>query len=40
LRAVDAKADEGTAARDIPEDLSEQLERLAARLNAAPGFSD
>jgi len=38
LRAVDAVADEGVAARDIPEELPEQLERLAARLNAARGF--
>jgi hypothetical protein len=40
LRAVDALDDEGAAARDIPEDLPEQLERLAARLNAARGFSN
>ena len=39
LRAVDALGDEGAAAGDIPEDLPEQLERLAARLNAARGFS-
>jgi hypothetical protein len=38
LRAVDAVADEGVAARDIPEELPEQLERLAERLNAARGF--
>jgi len=40
LRAIDAMADEGAAARDIPEELPEELERLAARLNAARGFSD
>jgi hypothetical protein len=39
LRAVDAIADEGLAARDIPEDLPEQLEQLAARLSAARGFA-
>jgi hypothetical protein len=38
LRAMDALADEGLAARDIPEDLPEQLEQLAARVNAARGF--
>jgi hypothetical protein len=39
LRAIDAMADEGAAARDIPEDLPAELERLAARLSAARGFS-
>jgi hypothetical protein len=39
LRAMDALADESAAAKDIPEDLPGQLERLAARLNAARGFS-
>jgi hypothetical protein len=38
LRAIDAVADEGAAARDIPDDLPEQLERLVARINAARGF--
>jgi hypothetical protein len=38
VRAIDAVADEGAAARDIPDDLPEQLERLAARVNAARGF--
>ena len=40
LRAIDAIADEGSAARDIPEELPEELQRLAARLNAARGFID
>jgi hypothetical protein len=40
LRAIDALGDERLAAGDIPEDLPEQLERLAARLSAARGFSD
>jgi hypothetical protein len=39
LRAIDAAGDEGAAAKDIPEQLPEELERLAARLNAARGFS-
>jgi hypothetical protein len=38
LRAIDAVADEGTTARDIPDDLPGDLERLAARLNAAKGY--
>lgn len=38
VRAIDATADEGAAARGIPEDLPDDLERLAARLNAARGF--
>lgn len=38
VRAIDALGDEGTAARDIPEDLPEELERLLARINAARGF--
>jgi hypothetical protein len=37
LRAIDAAADESTAAASIPEALSEDLERLAARLDAASG---
>jgi hypothetical protein len=40
LRAIDAMADEAAAAKDIPEALPEQLERLAARLSAARGFSN
>ncbi len=40
LRAIDSTADEAAAARDIPEGLPEELERLAARLDAARGFSD
>ena len=39
LRAMDALADERAAAGDIPDELPEDLERLAARLNAARGFS-
>lgn len=39
LRAMDALADEAAAARDIPDELPGDLERLAARLNAARGFS-
>lgn len=38
VRAIDAAADDGAAARDIPEDLPEELERLMARINAALGF--
>jgi hypothetical protein len=38
VRAIDAVADESAAARDIPEDLPEELERLIARINAAQGF--
>jgi hypothetical protein len=37
LRAIDAIGDDGAAAKDIPEDLPAELERLAARLNAARG---
>jgi hypothetical protein len=40
LRAIDAMTDEREAANDIPEGLPAELERLAARLNAARGFSD
>jgi hypothetical protein len=40
LRAIDAVADEGAAARDIPDTLPEELERLATRLDAARDFSD
>ncbi len=40
LRAIDAVADESAAAGDIPEDLPEGLERLAARLSAVRGFGD
>jgi hypothetical protein len=39
LRAIDAMTDEREAANDIPEELPAELERLAARLNAARGFS-
>ncbi len=39
LRAIDALADDGAAAKDIPDELLEQLERLSERLNAARGFS-
>ena len=39
LRAMDALADESAAAKDIPDDLPGQLERLTERLNAARGFS-
>ena len=39
LRAIDAVADESAAARDIPDGLPEELERLAERLNAARGFT-
>jgi hypothetical protein len=40
LRAIDALGDDRMAAKDIPDDLPEELERLVARLNAARGFSD
>jgi hypothetical protein len=40
LRAIDALADEAAAAKEIPEKLPEELERLAARLSAARGFGD
>jgi hypothetical protein len=40
LRAIDALADDGAAARDIPEELPGDLERLVVRLNAARGFSE
>jgi hypothetical protein len=39
VRAIDAVGDDGTAARDIPDELPEELDRLVARLNAARGFS-
>lgn len=39
LRAIDAVGDDGAAAKDIPEKLSEDLDRLVARLDAARGFS-
>jgi hypothetical protein len=39
VRAIDAIKDDGAAARDVPEDLPDELERLAARLNAARGLS-
>ena len=39
LRAIDALGDEGAAAGDIPDGLPEELERLAARLDAARKFS-
>jgi hypothetical protein len=38
LRAIDAVGDEGATASDIPDDLPGDLERLAARLNAAKGY--
>ncbi len=38
VRAIDATADDGAAAKDIPEGLLDELERLVARLNAARGF--
>ena len=37
LRAIDAIGDDGAAAKNIPEDLPAELERLTARLNAARG---
>jgi hypothetical protein len=39
LRAIDGAGGDGDAAGEIPEQLPEELERLAARLNAARGFS-
>jgi hypothetical protein len=39
VRAIDG-AGEGEAAGGIPEKLPEELERLAARLSAARGFSE
>lgn len=38
VRAIDAVGDDGAAAKDIPDELAEELERLVARLNAARGF--
>jgi hypothetical protein len=38
VRAIDAAGDEGAAVAGIPQQLPEELERLAARLNAAGGF--
>ena len=38
LRAIDSTADEAAAAKDIPDELPEQLERLIARLNAGREF--
>jgi hypothetical protein len=38
VRAIDAAGDERAAAGSIPDALPEELERLAARLNAAGGF--
>jgi hypothetical protein len=38
VRAIDALADERAAAKDIPDDLPGELDRLAARLDAARGF--
>jgi hypothetical protein len=40
VRAIDARADESAAVKAIPEEVPDQLERLAARLNAARGLSD
>ena len=38
VRAIDAAGDESAAVGSIPQSLPEELERLAARLNAAGGF--
>jgi hypothetical protein len=38
VRAIDAAGDESAAVASIPQQLPEELERLAARLNAAGGF--
>jgi hypothetical protein len=38
VRALDAAGDEGVAVGSIPQQLPEELERLAARLNAVGGF--
>ena len=38
VRAIDAVGDDGAAARAMPDELAEELERLVARLNAARGF--
>ena len=35
LRAIDAVGDDAAAARDVPDQLLEELERLVARLDAA-----
>jgi hypothetical protein len=40
LRAIDAVGDDGVAAKDLPDELPEELDRLVARLNAARGFSN
>jgi phage-related minor tail protein len=40
VRAIDALGDEAAAVKEIPEALPGELERLAARLNAAGGFGD
>ena len=40
LRAIDAVGDDGAAAKEIPDALDDELERLVARLNAAREFSD
>ena len=39
VRAIDALDDDGAAAKEIPDSLLEELERLAGRLNAARGFT-
>jgi hypothetical protein len=39
VRAMDAVEDDGEAARHMPEELSEALEGLAARVSAAKGFT-
>ncbi len=38
LRAIDAVGDEGATATEVPDNLPGDLERLAARLNAAKGY--
>jgi hypothetical protein len=40
VRAIDAVKDDREAAKDIPEDLVAEIERLVARLNAARGFGN
>jgi hypothetical protein len=38
VRTLDAAGDEAATVASIPQQLPEELERLAARLNAAGGF--